>query len=70
MTSADRNVERTLASDAASPWLKEALRAALARDAVDAANDAEALWQLLHARAVRALHGAPRGARLRLGRVG
>lgn len=43
----------------ASTWLREALRSALERDPVDAANDAEALAQLLVQRAERLLVGAP-----------
>jgi hypothetical protein len=40
-------IEQVLADPAASFWLKEALRSALDRDPVDAANDAEVLAQLL-----------------------
>ena len=40
-------IERVLADPAASFWLKDALRTALDRDPVDAANDAEVLAQLL-----------------------
>jgi len=36
-------VEQVLSDPAASFWLKDALRSALARDPVDAANDAEVL---------------------------
>jgi hypothetical protein len=43
-------IEQVLADPAASFWLKEALRSALDRDPVDAANDAEALAQLLDQR--------------------
>ena len=39
-----------LADPAASFWLKNALKTALARDPVDAANDAEMLLKLLDAR--------------------
>jgi hypothetical protein len=48
---ADRlEVEQVLSDPAASFWLKDALRAALARDPVDAANDAEILFRLLDER--------------------
>lgn len=40
-------IERVLADPAASDWLKTALRSALSRDPVDAANDAEVLAKLL-----------------------
>jgi len=40
-------IERVLSDPAASFWLKEALRSALTRDPVDAANDAEILFSLL-----------------------
>jgi hypothetical protein len=43
-------IERVLRDPAASFWLKEALRTALARDPVDAANDAEVLARLLDGR--------------------
>jgi hypothetical protein len=43
-------IEQVLADPAASFWLKEALRSALDRDPVDAANDAEVLAQLLDQR--------------------
>ncbi len=43
-------IEQVLADRAASFWLKDALRSALARDPVDAANDAEVLAQLLDRR--------------------
>jgi hypothetical protein len=43
-------IEQVLADPAASFWLKEALRSALSRDPVDAANDAEVLAQLLDRR--------------------
>jgi hypothetical protein len=39
-----------LADPAATDWLKAALRTALSRDPVDAANDAEVLAQLLDQR--------------------
>ena len=43
-------IEQVLADPAASFWLKDALRSALARDPVDAANGAEVLAQLLDRR--------------------
>jgi hypothetical protein len=46
-----------LADPAASHWLKAALRSALTRDPVDAANDADVLAQLLDRR-VRAVLGS------------
>ena len=39
-----------LADPAASYWLKEAIRALLSRDALDAANDAELLAKLFSSR--------------------
>jgi hypothetical protein len=46
----EREIDRVLADPAASRWLQDALREALHRDPVDAANDAEFLAQLLAAR--------------------
>ena len=43
-------IAQVLADPAASFWLKDALRSALTRDPVDAANDAAVLAQLLHQR--------------------
>ena len=43
-------IEQILGDPDASFWLKEALRSALDRDPVDAANDAEVLAQLLDRR--------------------
>jgi len=43
-------IEQVLADPAASFWLKDALRSALTRDPVDAANDAEVLARLLDRR--------------------
>jgi hypothetical protein len=43
-------IEEVLRDPAASFWLKNALRSALARDTVDAANDAEVLARLLDTR--------------------
>jgi hypothetical protein len=45
-----RGLEEVLRDPAASFWLKDALRSALARDPVDAANDAEVLAQVLDRR--------------------
>ena len=47
----DERVERILADPYASDWLKRALRSAVERDAVDAANDAAYLAELLGDRA-------------------
>jgi len=47
------SIEEVLSDFAASDWLKKALRSALDRDVVDAANDAEVLAQLLNARCCR-----------------
>ena len=44
-------IDLILADPAASYWLKNALRAALTRDTVDAAHDAQALARLLAERA-------------------
>lgn len=43
-------IEEVLRDPSASFWLKAALRSALARDPVDAANDAEVLTRLLDQR--------------------
>ena len=43
-------IEEVLSDPAASFWLKDALRAALARDPVDAAHDSEVLARLLERR--------------------
>ena len=43
-------IEEVLADPAASFWLRAALRSALARDPVDAANDSEILARLLDQR--------------------
>lgn len=43
-------IEQIVADPAGSSWLKRALGAALTRDPVDAANDAEVLAQLLDRR--------------------
>jgi len=41
------SIDAVLADPAASYWLKTALRSALGRDPVDAANDSEVLARLL-----------------------
>lgn len=47
--STDRpTIDEILADPAASFWLKAALRSALSRDPVDAANDADVLSQVLN----------------------
>jgi hypothetical protein len=43
-------IEEVLADPAASYWLQAALRSALTRDPVDAANDSEILARLLERR--------------------
>jgi hypothetical protein len=43
-------VEQVLKDPAASEWLKRALREALVRDPVDAANDAELLFSVMKKR--------------------
>ncbi len=49
------DVEQVLGDPTASFWLKNALRLALSRDPVDAANDAEVLARLLDHRACKIL---------------
>ncbi len=49
--------EGVLRDPAASFWLKDALRSALLRDPVDAANDAEVLAKLLDSRCQKILSG-------------
>lgn len=44
------SIEEVLSDPAASFWLRDALRAALARDPVDAAHDSEILARLLDRR--------------------
>jgi len=48
-------IDAILADPAASYWLKTALRSALCRDPVDAANDSEILARLLEERCDRIL---------------
>lgn len=50
-------VHEILADPAASFWLKESLRSALARDPVDALNDADVLVAVLDRHARSALEG-------------
>ena len=57
--SSDRpTIEKILADPAASFWLKNALRSALRRDPVDAANDADVLARLLESRCRSILEAA------------
>lgn len=58
-----RAIEGVMTDPAASRWLQEALRSALARDAVDAARDARALADLLERRADALLQAAILAAR-------
>ena len=51
-------IDEVLSDPAASFWLKDGLRSALARDPVDAANDAEVLARLLDIRCRSILNGA------------
>lgn len=52
------DVDAILASPSASFWLKDALRSALQRDPVDAANDAELLASILASRSAAVLRRA------------
>ncbi len=56
------SIGEVLTDPGASEWLKDALKSALSRDVVDAANDAELLARLLdrEARAMPRVHGAYR----------
>ena len=51
-------IDQALWDPAASFWLKDALRSALARDPVDAANDTEVLARLLDRRCRSILNGS------------
>lgn len=51
-------IQQVLLDPAASFWLKNALRSALERDPVDAANDAEVFAQLLDRRCRSMLSGS------------
>jgi len=53
------NIRAVLSNPAASLWLKDALRSALERDRVDAANDAEVLAELLEERCQEILRLGP-----------
>lgn len=50
-------LQQVLASPTTSYWLKNALRSAVVRDCVDAANDAEILYALLKRHADFMLYG-------------
>jgi len=58
-------IDRVMPDPATSRWLRDALRGALARDPVNAANDAKLLARLLGARCAGVLapgkdpHGCP-----------
>jgi hypothetical protein len=47
----DRDIQAIIANPATSYWLSDALKAALKRDTIDAAHDAEQLANLLTQRA-------------------
>jgi len=49
------SIDEVLVDPAASLWLKSALRSALSRDPIDAANDSEILARLLELRCDRLL---------------
>ena len=49
------NIDALLANPAVSDWLKSAIKALLQRDAIDAANDAKILAQIMDERARWAL---------------
>ena len=51
-------IDEVLADPAASFWLKTALRSALSRDPVDAANDSEIMARLLDRRCREILDGS------------
>jgi hypothetical protein len=54
------SIDEVLADSAASLWLKSALRSALSRDPIDAANDSEILARLLELRSERLLREGQR----------
>ena len=64
---ADERIRHMLNDPAASRWLRNALRAALDRDPVDAANDAEILGEVLNARAEAVLKSARAAPECRTG---
>lgn len=47
IAAAERRIQEVIADPAASYWLRDAARAAIARDPVDAVNDADCLLGLL-----------------------
>lgn len=53
-------IPEVLADFSASYWLKAALRSALERDPVDAANDADILYRVLAAQVDVPLNNAPK----------
>lgn len=55
-----RTPEELFKDPSASTWLKNALRTALKRDAIDARNDADVLAQILDTRAIDALDASPK----------
>lgn len=59
-TPAAPDAQEILASPSTSFWLKDALQAALQRDPVDAANDAELLAAVLASRCAALQGGASR----------
>lgn len=59
-TPATPGAQEILASPSSSSWLKDALQAALQRDPVDAANDAELLAAVLASRCAALQGGASR----------
>ena len=60
VAAADAYIEAVRTDPSCSRWLCEALTTALARDPVDAANDADALSMILEMRAKAMLHEASR----------
>ncbi|WNZ81519.1 hypothetical protein [Pseudomonas sp. P105] len=56
------NIAATLADPTTSNWLKQSLNDALARDSVDAANDAELLFELLAHRSDEELRASAHAA--------
>jgi len=57
MMTIDDEIKAVMACDSTSNWLLQALQAALQRDCVDAANDAEQLSDLLSRRCTALLIG-------------
>ena len=58
VAAADAYIEEVKSDPTCSRWLREVLTIALARDPVDAANDAQALSTILEMRAKAVLHEA------------